>query len=374
MKRYIKIFLLELVVVLIVLALVFNYKKTKDSPATYVEELSINQIEENNPEVIGDKEENENKDDLYIKLENALLSGDEDVNIDLSSLFVEAEKLFSILESISYENPEIMYYKGAEYSFGKIKLIYSRPTGDIEKHQDEIRKVRSEFFRENIDKNMSDYEKVLSIHDYVVERGEYDTRLISEGQVPPESYSTYGILGLGVGVCESYAKSMKYLFDKAGIESMIVIGKSRGENHAWNLVNIEGDYYHVDATWDDPIIEDGSQVIRYNFLNLNDEQMERTHSWKKENYPAAYGKEYNYYNYNNLIAEDSKQLIDNLTRALLNREDKYTVRVLKIDENLDLNNIIENIGYKNYEMIMLKGYSYYLDEEQNIFSFQFFYH
>ena len=369
MKRYIKIFLVELVIVLIVFAFIFNIRKSNNSQLNSNEELSKAEVNE----IKTDGKENK-KDELYIKLENALLNGDEQINIDLSTLFVEPDKIFSTLEEISYENPEVMYYKGAEYSLGKIKLLYSKPSSDIKKHTKEIRKDRKAFFKNNIEEDMSDYEKIVTIHDHIVEEGEYDGRLFSEGEVPPESYSTYGILSLGVGVCESYAKSMKYLLDEAGIESMIVIGKSRGENHAWNLVNIEDDYYHVDPTWDDPIIEDGTQLKRYNFLNLNDEQMKKTHSWNEDDYPAANGSKYNYYDYNELTADGGGELKDSLTKVLLHREENYTVRVSNIDEDIDLNSIIEDIGYKNYEVIMLKGYSYYFDEEQNIYTFQFYYH
>lgn len=365
MKKYIKIFFLELILILIVFAYLFNNKKNEDFVATYNTNVSFNKTE---------YREDADKKGLYNKLEKGLLNGDSEINIDLSSLFIEPGKIFSALESISYDNPKVMYYKGAEYSFGKIKLIYSKSTKDIKKHQSQIRDKKDIFFKNNIEKSMSDYEKVLSIHDYIVEKGQYDTRLFSQGEVPPESYSTYGVLVLGVGVCESYAKSMKYLLDEAGIESMIVIGTSRGENHAWNLVNIEDEYYHIDSTWDDPIIEDGSQLIRYNFFNLNDEQIEKTHNWNKPEYPEAKGTKYNYYKYNNLTVLGTEELKIKLEEALLKRVPKYSLKILNFDRDFDANNIIEEIGYRNYEQIMLKGYNYYLDEEQQIISFQFYYH
>lgn len=365
MKKYIRIFFLEFLLVLIVFAYFFNSKNNKDTIDNYTV---------NNASIKSEYEENIDKDGLYEKLEIGLLNGDPNISMDLSSLFTEPNKIFSVLENISYENPEVMYYKAAEYSFGKIKLSYSRPIDDIKNHQRAIKDERSNFFENNITDHMSDYEKVLEIHDYIVEKGEYDTRLFSQGQVPPESYSSYGILALGLGVCESYAKSMKYLLDGANIESIIVIGTSRGENHAWNLVNIQGEYYHIDPTWNDPIIEDGSQIIRHNFFNLNDEQMGKTHNWIRENYPAANGSEYNYYEYNDLIVKTKSELIYRIEQALLKRVPKYSLKMLNIENNIDINNIIEEIGYKNYEQIMLKGYNYYLDEEQNIFSFQFYYH
>lgn len=365
MKKYIKIFFVELIIILIIFLYLFNNEKEEDSSINYNANFSVDEIE---------YIEDANKDDLYIKLEKALLEGDSKVNIDISSLFIESDKIFSMLESISYENPEVMYYKGAEYSFGKIKLFYSKSAEDIKKHQIQIRDKRKIFFKNNIKEDMSDYEKVITIHDYILENGQYDSRLFSEGEVPPESYSTYGILALGVGVCESYAKSMKYLLDEAGIESMIVIGSSKGENHAWNLVNIEGEYYHIDPTWNDPIIEDGSDLISYNFFNLNDEQIEKTHNWNKLKYPEAKGIQYNYYRYNDLIVLGKEELKDRLKKVLLNRIPKYSLKISNFDEQLDINSIVEEIGYKNYEQIMLKGYNYYLDVEQQIVSFQFYYH
>ncbi len=365
MKKYMKIFLIELIIVLIFFAYFFNNKKEEDLAVNY--NISTSSLET-------EYKEDEEKKGLYEKLEKGLLTGDSKIKMDLDSLFTNPKEIFSVLETISYENPEVMYYKGAEYYFGKIKLSYSRSIKDIKSHQKEIQDEKSRFFQNNMRKDMSDYDKILQIHDYIVEKGEYDTRLFSEGEVPPESYSTYGILTLGVGVCESYAKSMKYLLDEAGIESMIVIGTSRGENHAWNLVRIDDEYYHIDATWNDPITEDGSQIIRHNFFNLSDEQIGKTHNWIREDYPKANGEKYNYYNYNGLIARSEGGLTDKLEKALLKRVPKYSLKLLNEKEDIDINKIIEEIGYENYEQIMLSGYNYSLDEEQKIFNFQFYYH
>lgn len=365
MKKYIKIFLLELVLVLIVFTYIFNSKKNKNTVVNYDSNLASNRVEYNEITV---------ENDLFNKLEKGLLNGDSKVRMELQSIFAKPDEIFSVLEDISYENPEVMYYRGAEYSFGRVKLSYSRPLDVIKSHQMEIRDKRDVFFQNNIKEDMSEYEKVLAIHDYILENGRYDARLYSKGEVPPESYSAYGILGLGVGVCESYAKSMKYLLDKADIESMIVIGSSKGENHAWNLVNIEDEYYHIDPTWNDPIIEDGTQIIRYNFLNLSDDQIERTHSWNREDYPEAKASKYNYYNYNKLTVLGKEELKNKLTKALINQEAEYSIKVLNFDKNMDISNIIEDIGYKKYEQIMLKSYSYYIDEEQGIISFQFYYY
>ncbi len=68
---------------------------------------------------------------------------------------------------------------------------------------------------------------------------------------------------------------MKYFLDYLDIESMIVVGSANGENHAWNIVNIDGDYYHIDATWDDPVTDDGTDTIIYDYFNLKDKDIEK---------------------------------------------------------------------------------------------------
>ena len=56
----------------------------------------------------------------------------------------------------------------------------------------------------------------------------------------------------GKGVCAGYAFALQYLLMRAGIQSYYVVGYA-GENHAWNLAKIDGEWYYVDATWDDPV-------------------------------------------------------------------------------------------------------------------------
>lgn len=324
------------------------------------------------------KEENEiidikNKDELYKSLEKTVLNGKKEFSLINKSLFKNPDEIFKILETISYNNPKVMYYKGASYSFGKLELLYSKPRKEILKHQKEIKKVKENFLKRHIKQDMSDYEKVLEIHDFIINKGEYDKRLINNQEVPPESYSSYGILVLGVGVCESYAKSMKYLLDGVGIESVIVVGESRGENHAWNLVKLDGEYYHVDSTWDDPISEDGEDTLRYNFFNLNDEELSITHEWDKTKYPAANGEKYNYFVYNDLIVNDENQLKKEIENAILEGKDTYMAKILNFDENIEINNIVENLRNKHYKETKFNVYYYSMDKEKGIVSIKLFY-
>ena len=93
-----------------------------------------------------------------------------------------------------------------------------------------------------------------------------------------------GRLGHGVGVCEGIAKSVKVLCDALGVWCIIAICGNNPEKgikyrHTWNIVRINGQYYHLDATFDNTLgkNEDGSTSIRYDYFNLDDKNIFRDH-------------------------------------------------------------------------------------------------
>ena len=108
---------------------------------------------------------------------------------------------------------------------------------------------KAEEILSGIEDSMSDYEKELYIHDTLAGMIEY-----TEGT---NAHNAYGALVEGKAVCEGYAESFQYLLHRAGIRSFIITGSSinpstgNPEGHAWNLVRINGNYYHTDLTWND---------------------------------------------------------------------------------------------------------------------------
>lgn len=108
----------------------------------------------------------------------------------------------------------------------------------------------------------SDYDKILIIHDYLVENVSYE-ETISKNNI----FNIYGTLVNKESVCEGYAKAFKYLMDQVGVKTIVVIGtatdsKGNSQNHAWNYVNLNNEWYAIDATWDDPIIIGGGWLTK----------------------------------------------------------------------------------------------------------------
>lgn len=366
-KRIFRIFLIQLIIILSIFS--YFYYTNVYSKVTQIDNLEIFNSREDS------KELSLNGITTYDKLERALLNGEKEIYLKKDLEYTQPKEIFDALQEITLKNPKIMYYKGAEYSLGKFSIWYSRDVEDIKKHQGEIEIIRDKFIKDTIIENMSDYEKVLKVHDYIILNSRYDERLEESGTVPPESNSSYGVLALGVGVCDGYAKAMKYLLDGLNIESMIIVGKAKGENHAWNLVNINGEYYHIDPTWDDPVMGDGSQILRYNYFNLTDDEISKSHSWDRTKYPVANSQEYNYYNYNDLIILGEKEIKDKLREALFSRKDEFSGKILNGRHmNINLDKIIEEIVYKDQKWIKLKSYSYFTDKEQGIIDFKFSYY
>lgn len=112
-----------------------------------------------------------------------------------------------------------------------------------------------------ITSDMSEYEREKLLHDRLAARVTYDAAAANR-------HNPYGALVEGRAVCEGYAEAFAYLLRKAGILSFIVTGTSNDPatgtsvGHAWNLVRIDGAYYHTDLTWDDQ-----GETVFYAYFN-----------------------------------------------------------------------------------------------------------
>ncbi|WP_150273464.1 transglutaminase domain-containing protein [Paenibacillus tepidiphilus] len=129
---------------------------------------------------------------------------------------------------------------------------------------------------------MNNHQKIKAIHDWVVLHLEYDNTY--------RKYTAYEGLSSGSAVCQGYSLLTYKLLLGAGIPNKIVEGTARAEGkaaqtHAWNLVQLEGAWYHLDTTWDDPVNGAEGEISTAYYMRT-DAQMRRDHSWSKP-YPAA---------------------------------------------------------------------------------------
>ncbi len=193
-----------------------------------------------------------------------LPGGDEDLNIAFQSAW----------NAYTYDNMDIFYIDVEKLtlttrtttigsiSTHRVELSNGNNSTYLKDHFSNQTKISGklnllEAMRKEIGKQLegySDYEKIREVHNWMIENIEYDVDLVSE-----EPYSISGALTEGKAVCEGYARGFKYIMDELNIPCVLVSGigtNSNGEteSHAWNYVQLEGKWYAIDVTWDDPVV------------------------------------------------------------------------------------------------------------------------
>lgn len=150
----------------------------------------------------------------------------------------------------------------------------------------------------------SDYEKALFMHDHLIGHCRYDSA--SKGRDDHHyCHTAYGCIVQGKAVCAGYAAAYQYLLQKCGIPCGVVSGIAKG-SHAWNYVQLAGDYYWVDVTWDDPVFDDpGEETLRHIYFLLDDKRMLAHRSLDQDNYyvPKCTTMKLNFFVQNGLYFE-----------------------------------------------------------------------
>lgn len=133
---------------------------------------------------------------------------------------------------------------------------------------------------------MTDYEKEKAIYQWVVARVDYDYDHYDKLEgASLDSSTPYNPLINGKGICLGFATTFQLLADLAGLESIIVVGTAFGdEDHAWNMIRLNGEWYCLDATWDD----NAGKPMFWSYFNVTSQHMTQTrHHWDTDAYPTA---------------------------------------------------------------------------------------
>ncbi|MCC2256605.1 DUF4358 domain-containing protein [Intestinimonas aquisgranensis] len=152
---------------------------------------------------------------------------------------------------------------------------------------------------ELITEDMTDFQKELAVHDWIVEHGSYDQTVHNNpGHSGRTGYrDPYGILVGGYGNCLGYSTTFQLLMDLCDVECITVVGAAFDsmEDHAWNMVRLDGEWYCVDVTWDDPTMGNGNtnSVVRHRYFNVTSQHMRDTdHQWDYLYVPEATATQY----------------------------------------------------------------------------------
>lgn len=317
-------------------------------------------------------------------IENAEVNGGF-ISVDINYLDISADKyneLMSYLVYLADKNPHLYFMD----SFGG-KLNDSNPSklsavyGYIKKayYECDNSNIREEAIKDyylykgriasitsQFDNSMSSLEKVLDIYQFVMRECEYDYTNYVNKTVPDESYYPEGLLYNGMAVCSGYARTISRLLSICEINHYNI--SNPYIDHEWNIVELEGNNYHLDSTWDDGGKDDcGEGVSGVNYFLRSDEEFSKDHWYSSsstvqcndsnsfENYifRKSGSRQYSYYDTYWYYIKNNKQII----KSKIDGTDEKVF----LNENYINDSIVNMFIYKNYMYIATTKMVYKID-------------
>lgn len=191
-----------------------------------------------------------NSENIYLDNEYRIGIGD---NLQLTNDTVKPSSKYIVTKAIIYNEETYYEIDTDRYIKGSKNVTYKKIPKDIKKilvQNKLLENTRGIISKAN--KMKTEVEKVLLIHQFVTTQTEYlllsGTDYVDTNEFEYQ-YTKEGALVFGSAVCDGYTYAMNYLLNEIGIESKRLLSKEM--NHSWNLVKVDGDWYHIDATWDD---------------------------------------------------------------------------------------------------------------------------
>ncbi len=207
-----------------------------------------------------------------------MMNGQRRVSLNDFKEAYDQEYLLDAWYEATYQNPLTLGVRGIRYDSKNNDLFisYDETSRSQREKQKEIMNKVKEINKKIIKEGMSDLEKETAINDYLCENAQYDTKALENAEknnfkkVDEEfndSFTAYGILIEGKGVCAGYAGAFKLLADAAGLNNVVVTGYLQGSlPHAWNRVSLDNQWYTLDTTNND------NDYFKNGLFNLSDQE------------------------------------------------------------------------------------------------------
>ena len=237
----------------------------------------------------------------YDKLTEGLENKAESIDISHRTHTISTEEAQTVIHLLEADRPDFYWIKQLSYSYIDDTVISFAVTYDeVALAYIPAVEQRAEQLTEGLEKK-SDYEKSVALHDRLCDAVVYE--------FSDHNQTVIGSLVLGASVCAGYARAYQMLLQELGVPCFYVTGYSRDQSHAWNLVQLDGEWYYTDVTWDDQ--NDNGGDIYYTYLNVTYAQIAEDHT-EEELYvpylPHSTATKHNYYEQNGLLLDITKPI------------------------------------------------------------------
>ena len=280
-----------------------------------------------------------------------------------------SKQIEKISNYVINDKPDIFWYRGRLTLSSVNNVIVELEfhyTYDNNQVNNIIRNIENCAYYKMINEQLkvlkSDFEKALKLYELIIKNSEYEKRAITIGG--PDYNYAYGLEGILLkhrAVCAGYAKTFQYFANKHNIRTTIVTGYAKNERHAWNLIDLYGEYYYIDATWGDPTFSDDvkkdTDYIIYDFFCFDTAKLEVSHKPVLDTpMPRCTATKYNYYEFFDMV--DTYYSIERVAQHILNTLKKGENKVvIKYETQLAYQTAVEKLFVKSevFDAIKLAG-------------------
>lgn len=306
----------------------------------------------------------QNEKEMYLKIDTAVKNYENKV-VEVGDGTLSASAASRAYEAYLLDNPEC-FYLDSKYEINEAKALnitkleinleYISNKKVIFQNIQELNKKLDEIIAKVITPNMTDFEKEVALHDYLIENvNYYDYTDIDE--IPSIKHSAYGALIEKEAVCDGISKAYSILLNKSGIENVVVTGKM-DVRHAWNKVKLDDEWYNTDVTSD---AFGKERVLSHVYLNLTDIELSNTHVLNSEFLtPECSSEKYNYYEYNDFKVTAQDFFVDKIRKIIKKADEK--VLEIKLGSNIEVQAVVQelyNQNFNNYKTNNIREVKYF---------------
>ncbi len=200
--------------------------------------------------------------------------------IRLEGVSLTEAQVRTTLKALNDDRPDFFwscgtvgYYSNPELTIVQLYSVYS--PDEVSERLAALHDAADAFFA-TVPDGLSEYERECMVHDYLLDRIEYDTEINRDdtSNNPLEIFTAYGALVDKKAVCEGYARAFQLLMNGLGVDCVDITGYSSDELHMWNEVKLDGEWYATDVTWDDR----EESYAHWCFFDLTTSQMAEDHT------------------------------------------------------------------------------------------------
>lgn len=299
----------------------------------YTENFKVNKLVKKGNNFYYNKLNKEEKA-IYTKIANAVKHKDNAFEVNKKDYKEDFEKTVTVaMEAFLQEHPEAFYldhgYKYIEYTsllFDKYIFVigYNETSpAEIDRKIDlldfEIERIVGYI------KDKNEFEKELAINNYICKNIDYDY-----SKKRKNAHNAYGALIEKKAVCDGLSKACSILLNRANMDSIIVTGKLKDELHAWNLVKVNGDYYHLDITSNISLKKEEG-IYTHWYFNLTDEEIAKTNIMdNKDIYPKCNKTSENYYIKKGYVIDNKNNISDKVNKMISDNRNKGFIEFINL--------------------------------------------